>query len=341
VPAAPGKECAGRIEMRRAANARGNPHEGGGAVCRPMRSRLAAVALVLLAGLAGCAGKAADAVDAASPPGTVALRGVVVDDAIRPVAGARIGVDGAPANATTGADGLFEVPGLEPGAHVVRAAKAGYADAVTQVDLRLGAAPEAVKLVLVADASSLAYAEVQKIDGYVECGTDTFNSHFAACGSGNVGSFIACAQAGVCQGNVSADRYIVIQRFDRTPTFLVVEVAWEATQSLGTSLSVWLGSATKEQLKFYPETPDVWNTTDGPSPLYGTMNGTMLADSGIGDDSWFLAQVFAGNAGQTGPAAVGVVLQQRFEMFLTSFYGYEPPAEWRFAVDGKPPEPPA
>lgn len=306
-----------------------------------MGSRWLAAVLVVLAGLAGCAGKASDADGPAAAPGTATLRGVVVDDAIRPVAGARIDVDGAPGNGTTAADGLFEVPGLQPGAHVLRAAKAGYADAVTQVDLRAGEDPPAVKLVLLADASSLAYAEVQKIDGYVECGTDTFNSHFAACGTGNVGSFIACAQAGVCQGNVSSDRYIVIQRFDRTPTFLVVEVAWEATQSLGTSLAVWLGSATQEQLKFYPETPDVWNTTEGPSPLYGTMNGTMLVDSGIGDDSWFLAQVFAGDAGQTGPAALGVVLQQRFEMFLTAFYGYEPPATWRFAVDGRPPEPPA
>jgi hypothetical protein len=304
-----------------------------------------AVALLLVAGLAGCAGDASDAArEAPGEPGTVTLRGVVVDEAIRPVAGARIDVDGAAVNGTgnaTGADGLFAVPGLQPGAHVVRAAKPGYADAVTQVDLRLGAGNEAVKLVLVADPSGLAFAEVQKIDGYVECGTDTFNSHFAACGSGNVGSFIVCAQAGVCQGNVSADRYIVIQRFDRTPTFLVIEVAWEATQALGTSLSVWLGSATKEQLRFYPETPDVWNTTEGPSPLYGTMNGTVLNESGIGKDAWFLAQVFAGDAGQTGPAALGAVVQQRFQMFFTSFYGYEPPPDWRFATTGVPPAPPA
>jgi len=300
--------------------------------------------LVLVALLAGCAGSKAATVSASSAPGTVLLRGVVVDEAIRPVAGARLELDGVAANATagnatTGADGRFAFPGVAPGAHLVRASKVGFADAVAQADVRLGA-DEAVKLVLVADASAVPYAETLKIDGFVQCGTDTFDNHFAACGSGNVGSFIACAQAGVCQGNVTDDRYIVIQWFDREPTFLAVEVAWQETSQFAHALSVWLGSATKEQLKFYPETPDVWNVTEGPSPLYGTMNQTMLDHSRIGKDSWFLAQVFAGDAGQTGPAALGVVVQQRFQMFFTSFYGYVPPADWRFAEAGRAPPPP-
>jgi hypothetical protein len=305
-------------------------------------SRWPAALLLAAAGLAGCAGDASEPLDGGEggPAGTVTLEGVVVDDAIRPVGGARIDVDGAPANATTGEDGLFAVAGLQPGAHVVRAAKAGYADAVAQVDLRLGPGNPVVKLVLLADASSLAFAEVQSIDGYVECGTQTLNRYFAACGAGNVASFIACAQAGVCPGNVTPDRYVVIQAFDRTPTFLAVEVAWDPTTALGSALAVWLGSATVEQLRFYPETPRVWNRSEGPSPLYGSMNRTMLEESGIGKDAWFLGQVFAGDAGLTGPAALGVALQQRFQMFFTSFYGYEPPPEWRFAAEGKPPPPP-
>jgi hypothetical protein len=224
----------------------------------------------------------------------------------------------------------------------VRASKNGYADAVTQIVVAAEAPTPLVKLVLLIDVSGLAYAEVQKIEGYVECGTDTFNSHFAACGTGNVASFILCAQTDVCQGNVTDDSYIVIQKFDRTPSFLVIEVAWTPTQELGKALSVWLGSATKEQLQFYPETPSVWNITEGESPLYGTMNSTMLADSGIGKDSWFLAQVFAGDSGiAAGITGIGAVVQQRFEMFFTSFFGYEPPVDWRFTTAGVPPPPPA
>ena len=289
--------------------------------------------------LAGC-GDAAPTAEAGTgaPPGTMALEGVVVDEAIRPLAGVRVLLDGTQ-NATTGADGLFRFD-AEPGAHVVRATKVGYADAVTQVTVTTAEGAPVVKLVLLTDSGSVPFAEVQKIDGYVECGTRTGSSRFAACGTGNVASFIACAQADVCQGNVTGDRYIVIQWFDRTPTFLTIEVAWTPTQDLGRNLDVWLGSATKEQLQFYPETPSVWNRTAGPSPLYGTMNSTMLAESGIGEDSWFLAQVFAGDAGQTGPVGLGVVAQQKFEMFFTSFFGYEPPTEWRFVVSGQPPPPP-
>lgn len=307
-----------------------------------MRSHVLSALLVLGLMVAGCADKAGDAGgapggDGEAQPGT--LEGVVVDDAIRPVAGVRIDLDNA-FNSTTGTDGTFRFDAVAPGAHVVRATKNGYADAVTQVVVAASEPTPLVKLVLLVDASDLAYAEVQKIEGYIECGTDTANRYFAACGTGNVASFILCAQTSVCQGNVTGDSYIVIQRFDRTPSFLVVEVAWTPTQLLGSTFSVWLGSATKEQLQFYPETPSVWNITEGESPLYGTMNSTMLNDSGIGKDSWFLAQMFAGDAGQTGPVALGVVVQQRFEMFLTSFYGYEPPADWRFATTGMPPLPP-
>lgn len=299
------------------------------------------VGLLVLVLLAGCAGKSGAGAPeeglAANSPGV--LEGLVVDDAIRPLAGARVVLDGTQ-NLTTGPEGLFRFEGVAIGAHVVRAALAGYADAVAQVTVTTAGDQPLVKLQLLTDTSGVAFAEVQKIDGYVECGTRTGSSRFAACGTGNVASFIVCAQAAVCQGNVSSDRYIVIKWFDRTPTFLTIEVAWTPTQDLGQNLDVWLGSATKEQLQFYPETPSVWNRTAGASPLYGTMNSTMLADSGIGDDSWFLAQVFAGDAGQSGPVGLGVVAQQRFEMFFTSFFGYEPPAEWRFVVAGSPPPPP-
>lgn len=302
-----------------------------------MRWLPAAAVLALL--LAGCSDPApADA----GGPGLVApgsLSGVVVDDAIRPMAGVDVVLDG-DANATTDPQGAFTFEDVAPGAHVVRATRNGYADAVAQAIVPSGEPAPLVKLVLIADATALAFAEVQKIEGYIECGTDTFNSHFAACGTGNVASFILCAQTGVCQGNVTGDSYIVIQKFDRTPSFLTVETAWTATQDLGKVLSVWLGSATKEQLQFYPETPSVWNVTEGPSPLFGTMNGTMLNDSGIGKDSWFLAQMFAGDSGIVPVTGMGVVLQQRFEMFLTSFYGYEPPVDWRFTTAASLPPPP-
>lgn len=303
-----------------------------------------ALPMLVALGLAGCADRGGDDAGGASPdgaPGEAAdLSGVVVDDAIRPMAGVDLLLDG-DRNATSGQDGTFTFTGVPPGVHVVRASKNGYADAVTQVIVSASGPTPLVKLVLLVDASNLAYAELQKIDGFVQCGTDTANRYFAACGTGNVASFILCAQTSVCQGNVTDDSYIVIQWFDRTPTFLTIETAWTPTSELGRALSIWLGSATKAQLQFYPETPSVWNRTEGPSPLYGTMDTEMLNESGIGREAWFLGQVFAGDSGLVPVTGMGVVVQQPFQMFFTSFYGYVPPSDWRFSTEGVVPPPPS
>lgn len=304
-----------------------------------MRVPPVAVAALLFIALAGCAQDEPAGAAVADEPadGMVRLAGVVVDEAIRPVAGARVELDGT-TNATTDADGGFAFD-VAPGAHVVRATKRGYADAVAQVDVRLGDERGVVKLALLTDVSSIPYAETYSIDGYVECGTYS-GSYFAACGTGNVGFFIVCAQVNVCLGNVTGDRYIVIHWFDKTPTFLATETVWTSTQTFGDVLSVWLGSADREQLTFQPgNTPSVWNRSDGPSPLFVTVGSEDLVESGIGEDSWFLAQVFAGDE-PTVPVELGLTVQQRFSMYLTLFYGYEPPADWRFSASGAPPPPP-
>ncbi|HUR25813.1 MAG TPA: hypothetical protein VM327_07365, partial [Candidatus Thermoplasmatota archaeon] len=75
-----------------------------------MRVSLALLAVALL--LAGCSGgaktSAAPADDAVNPG--VVLGGVVVDDAIRPLEGVRVELDGGP-NATTDAKGEFRFGG--------------------------------------------------------------------------------------------------------------------------------------------------------------------------------------------------------------------------------------
>jgi len=41
------------------------------------------------------------------------------------------------------------------------------------------------------------------------------------------------------------------------------------------------------------------------------------------------------------PCAAGFAFQQPFTMFTTTFYGYEPPADWMFSTTGELPKPPA
>lgn len=289
---------------------------------------------------AGCAGNDADAAGGDAGPTAGLLEGVVVDDAIRPVAGARVELDGGLANATTEADGLFRFPEVAPGAHVVRALKPGYADAVTQVIVAASEPTPLVKLVLVVDASSLPYATMASIEGFIECGLAFPPSyHFAACGGPNVASLIACSatDGAVCLGNVTGDRYIVVEWLEQVPTFLAIEVVWTPTQALGDTLWVLAQSSTPEQLEMV--SASTHNDTSGPSPLYVSMDPQMVADSGIGRDAYFMSQVFA-ECTEGVPACGGAVVQQRFTMYLATFYGFQPPTEWRFTQQGSLPSPP-
>jgi hypothetical protein len=288
---------------------------------------------ILLAGCSQGAETPSAAVEDGAADG-VDLEGVVVDDAIRPLEGVRVELDGA-ANTTTDAKGEFRFAGVAAGAHVVRATKGGFADTVAQADVRSGEDPPLLKLVLIPDLSTLTYAETQSIEGYVECGMYGASFRYATCGTGNVASLIACSTFNVCLGNVTEDRYIVVQKLARQPDFLVAEVVWTPTQALGEKLQVYVGGATAEDLAA-ASTHD-YNGTIGPSPLYVTMNKTDLADSGIGVDAYFLSQTFAAPTLKPcdfGACGVGLVVQQRFTYYLTSFFGYEPTKEWRFVNDG-------
>jgi hypothetical protein len=293
------------------------------------------------AALAGCASD--DPASAEAGGGTLApgrLQGIAVDDAIRPLEGVRVELDGA-ANATTDAQGAFLFEGVTPGAHVVRATKAGFADTVAQAVLGPNEEPPLLKLVLVPDLSTLAYAETQAIEGYVECGMYGASFRYATCGTGNVASLIACSTFNVCLGNLTQDRYIVVQSFARQPDFLVAEVVWTPTQALGEQLQVYIGAATPEDLA--AASTNDYNGTIGPSPLYVTMNKTMLVDSKLGHEAMFLSQTFAAPSlkpCEFGACGVGLVVQQRFTYYLTSFFGFEPSKEWRFVADG-PALPPA
>jgi len=42
-----------------------------------------------------------------------------------------------------------------------------------------------------------------------------------------------------------------------------------------------------------------------------------------------------------GAGGVGMALEQRVTVYTHMFYGYVPPADWRFSGAGAPPEPPA
>src|SRR5687768_3515881 len=114
-----------------------------------MRALTAVLFSCLLAGavLAGCSGgsdpPAAEPEDAAfeqlalqATATTGVLRGVVVDEAIRPVSGATVTLSGTgTGTTTTNAEGLFGFASLAPGPYFVQVEKPGFTSAQSSTEV--------------------------------------------------------------------------------------------------------------------------------------------------------------------------------------------------------------
>lgn len=140
-----------------------------------MRAQSLALALPLfVAVLAGCADDAPAEPASAAP--TSSLRGVVVTQAIVPVADATVTVTPGEWTTTTDANGLFEVGPLEPGTYLVAVQADGYAD------VRQEATPggELIKIVLQNVRTDVPYIDVLSFEGFHEC---TFDFYIDGLGS--------------------------------------------------------------------------------------------------------------------------------------------------------------
>lgn len=144
-----------------------------------MKTTLALLILFTTA-LAGCvSGQAGgsksqpdDAPRAADPAtfgeSTGAVQGLVVDDAINPIAGAVVGLTETDASTTTDAGGRFSFSQLEPGTYTVLANALGYSAVARTVDVVAGELAE-VQLTLEALAVVEPYHVVQTFAGLIEC----------------------------------------------------------------------------------------------------------------------------------------------------------------------------
>src|SRR5688500_16195818 len=128
---------------------------------------LAAAALLAVSLLAGCSspsggspsedGPTFDDLGLQATSSTGVIRGVVVDDAIRPIAGAKVTLLGeAPKDAVTTDQGTFGFDGLPAATYFLKVHKVGFADAQQSADVVAGVAdPPIVKVQLLADATTM------------------------------------------------------------------------------------------------------------------------------------------------------------------------------------------
>jgi hypothetical protein len=306
---------------------------------------LALAALSCFAALAGCAHAPAASVSAAAAG---SLHGIVVDTGIRPLAGVRLSTQGPQGQvaANSSADGSFAFPPLPPGTYVVAAHRLGFLDVRTtaQVDGQ----DRLLRIQLEPDARGAPYAAAALFRGFIECSTTTLIVSVAVCAIPNVpGELVAGATCGggpapcTRPGNLTRDNDGTTIPVDGTPLWVQHETVWQATQSLGEQLHLFVSAG-----------PNSLNDTAGSSPLLTVVNTTTLQAAKVGPGSVLDLTMFAGGMKDSGaqvctpaidplgPASCmwdsGATLEQEFTIYTHLFYGFAPPPGYRFTVDGEP-----
>jgi hypothetical protein len=320
------------------------------------------LAVLLLTGmaLAGCSTKPSSGpggTDSSSLQGvhvsatstTGIIRGVVVDTAVRPVAGVQLSVKAGDKTLTTNstAAGGFGFQGLDPGTYFVKAHKAGYNDAQASAEVKANDDnPSLVRIGLEPNPSTRAYVDALVFKGFIECSTTTVAVSFAACSAPNGAT---CGLDPVpCSGNVTNDNFLVHYQPQRVPTWVQSEMIWTSTQSLGDELNMqYSWDCGNDNAGFLCD-----HGARGTSPLMINANETWIKKIGIGNstdvyirvfNTWNDATMPPGTCAPELPAAgtrclrgIGATTEQDFTIYTHIFYGFAPPDGWRFSKDGDP-----
>ncbi|MHB1261887.1 MAG: carboxypeptidase-like regulatory domain-containing protein [Thermoplasmatota archaeon] len=285
-----------------------------------MRGIMVAAALVavLFAGCSGGAGTESQE-PAAEPEAfedlTVSdskglIRGIVLSETITPLEGATVNLrlGSEPMTTLSDAQGAFVFTDLDAGDYFLTVSKPGYFDVQASATVVAGVAePPIVKVQLVFDVVNQPYTELLQWSGFLQCGAAI----------PMVGSLNPCALTG--SDNVHEFPFGT----NRTPDFAQAEAFWSGTQPLGNYLS----------FGFYD--PDSlasnWKSVNTGSPAVVNATQDEITEA-VGDAGKLIVRLFPG----TGPDGTNptVVVEQRYDVYVSYFYGFRPPAGWIFVIDG-------
>jgi hypothetical protein len=321
---------------------------------------LGAFALLLLAGCSSSGGSnptpggsnpsesdfPTASVDVKPTDTTGIIKGVVVDQGIRPLPGVAISIEGKTAKTVTNTEGAFGFADLVPGTYFLKAHKAGYHDVQQAADVVAGVAdPDPVRIKLQADPSGTPYAEPYVLHGFLECG----QSNLAICAVAEVPEQTLCygnpniptdPHPGVCLGKTTQDQFSSFQMVSPNIMYLQAELVWKSTQSLGDQLHLVVRGADYGNWKqgYYS---DSFGGATGPSPVIykaSDDNVKLMNDRGIGNGTGDQAHGMEYDIFAAG-SPTGLVVEQKFDIYTTVFHGYKPPEGWSLYTNGEPPPP--
>jgi hypothetical protein len=268
---------------------------------------------------------------------TGAIRGVVVDEAIRPIAEAEVAVTSGGMNKTAATDaaGRFAFSDLKPGTYFIRAQHLLYDSVQVSVEVQAGVEPAITKVQMKAKFDQKPFHHQFKFQGFIACGYQAVVVT-APC----VTDYTTIACAGGCVPpahdtltGIQGDHRAINTTVEAQWQTMVLEMTWEPN---GQGTSDEMGML----LSYYGRTASEWfGNTEGARPLllrfevgekHPSSQGTerpMVEPEGA-QDLMILASV-------KGENDVGVNVNQDFTIVQTNFYNAKPPEDWSF-VRGDP-----
>lgn len=239
------------------------------------------------------------------------IRGVVLDAAIVPVAGAAVRLMSTGQNATTNDNGAFAFKDVEPGTHFVKAGRLGFAETQTSVEVTAGLKEPPVLKIMLERVPGMEPSIVPlQFDGHITCSARIPSGFATGC------------LLSIAVGDLGGDR----MDFDvpeGNVHWMQTELTWEGNLDTARGLC----------LRVYG-----YGTSDvcGESPVVQAINQEAAQANGLGRGEpievvtyadFFVEPVF------------GLALEQDFQAFTHAFYNFVPPEDWQFGRDGEPPIP--
>lgn len=247
--------------------------------------------------------------------GTGGLRGVVVDEAIHPILGANVTIDSLRLTSTTNADGAFAFKDLQPGAYFLTVQSFRYLTSQVSATVKAGVdSPDAIQVVLQANASRVPSVDSTKIDVFVS------SSYCTPVQCGHV-------IQGQTPGGLGTD--VIAYQWDAAPTAVQAELDWDPVTPFAEDgefrCSVSGDTGHSESI-----------LVAGASPLVVRLPGSVPADAGGLEPA---RSLYCNSGPDSATSTLSVWANQKLQVIVTVFHNFTPRDDWVFSRDGDYPVP--
>jgi hypothetical protein len=245
------------------------------------------------------------------------VRGIVVDEELRPISGAQISQLGGDANATTSSDGAFRLIGLPPLRDILLQARhAAYRSQTVSVNLEF--VPEAeVRFVLPGGPTTAGYHITNITRGEITCQVAAGSHH------GSPGFYKYSCEDLVSDATSLSDERVRVP-VEPGVTVVIVELVWEPQSQAADVMGLTVYASTVEEELL------IGSIHSFPGGHYISMKASTAALQSAKTRGGYidsLVHVDPGTLDEHIPNA-GIVVNQAFTLYTTAFYGEIPSPVW-------------